>query len=77
MKRVEHRQDYRGTDEALPQGWQMHGNSWEFLCIRQTPATCDQRWKRGVLYMSMVLRIRPTARPSISNGSPGCTVMTG
>lgn len=28
-------------------------------------------------YMSMVLRIRPTARPSISKGSPGCTVITG
>ena len=28
-------------------------------------------------YMSMVFRIRPTARPSISKGSPGCTVITG
>jgi len=26
-------------------------------------------------YISMVLRIRPTARPSISNGSPGSTTM--
>ena len=34
--------------------------------------------KSGVFvgyYMSMVLRIRPTASPSISNGSPGSTTM--
>src|SRR6185312_2305299 len=37
-----------------------------------TPVTrsCDLK-----IYMSMVLRINPTARPSISNGSPGSTMM--
>ena len=34
-----------------------------------------RRGQRG--YISMLLRIRPTARPSISKGSPGCTTMVG
>ena len=33
--------------------------------------------RSGVGYISMVLRIRPTARPSISKGSPGSTTMVG
>lgn len=43
MKRVEHRQDYRDADEALPQGWRIH----EIMGIRHTPATCNQRWELG------------------------------
>lgn len=33
--------------------------------------------RTAVLYMSMVLRIRPTATPSTSKGSPGSTTMVG
>ncbi len=41
---------------------------------RHTPATCCLP---ATAYISMVLRIRPTARPSISKGSPGLTTMVG
>ena len=38
---------------------------------RPPPATAQRT------YMSMVLRIRPTASPSMAKGSPGSTTMTG
>ena len=65
--------------------------AWEFLAlngtriaglvyrsksVHQTPATHGAAPER-VRYISMVLRISPTARPSISKGSPGCTTITG
>ncbi|MEY2802199.1 MAG: hypothetical protein RL513_1784, partial [Pseudomonadota bacterium] len=58
-----HRQDF-GKQERL-----------RVMATRHTPAT----WGHSVYvrYMSMVLRIRPTARPSISKGSPGSTTMVG
>lgn len=46
--------------------------------VHQTPATHGAaRVRVRVRYISMVLRIRPTARPSISKGSSGCTTITG
>ena len=55
------------------------------MALRHTPATCRGRneanavatARRSEGYISIVLRIRPTARPSISKGSPGCTTMVG
>jgi hypothetical protein len=64
-KRGEHRQDCEGGECAI-QGWRGRP------ARRPPPA-----WRAAVRYISMVLRIRPTARPSISKGSPGCTVITG
>lgn len=60
---VEHRQD---CCEAPLQGWRTS-------TVRPTPATCNG----AMNHMSMVLRIRPTASPSMANASPGATTMTG
>lgn len=46
------------------------------LAIRPPPGAGAESEQRRA-YISMVLRIRPTARPSISKGSPGCTTMVG
>jgi len=40
-------------------------------------ATGRDSWHRFLVYISMVLRISPTARPSISKASPGSTTMVG
>ncbi len=56
------------------------------MALCHTPATCRSlcsmhalhAWtERYISYISIVLRIRPTAKPSISKGSPGCTMMVG
>lgn len=60
-KRVQERQDLQ---EVQSPGPPVLGNR-----ARRTPAT----WRCRKRYMSIVLRIRPTARPSISNGSSGWT----
>lgn len=54
-----------------PATWAMHAGS--FAAALPCAGDAVDPWR----YMSMVLRIRPTARPSISKGSPGCTVITG
>lgn len=68
--------EIRGLDtgriamKPAPQGWHVDK--------ADTPnARHLQRGKADPCYMSMVLRINPTARPSISKGSPGCTTITG
>ena len=54
-----------------PATWAMHAGS--FAASLPCAGSAADPWR----YMSMVLRIRPTASPSISKGSPGCTVITG
>ena len=54
-----------------PATWVVHAGS--FAASLPCAGSAVDPWR----YMSMVLRIRPTARPSISKGSPGCTVITG
>ena len=52
-----------------PQGWRTG--------FAGTPNARHLRLKQEAAYISMVLRISPTARPSISKGSPGWTTITG
>jgi hypothetical protein len=57
------------VNNAIPMG-HLSTECWTWRCWGQTP-------RHGLhhAYMSMVLRIKPTAKPSISNGSPGSTMM--
>ena len=52
---------------------------WQMVAARLvgTELASDERLKplAVLTYINMVLRIRPTASPSISNGSPGSTTM--
>ena len=57
-------------------GTRIAGLVYRSESVHQTPATHGAAPER-VRYISMVLRISPTARPSISKGSPGCTTITG
>ena len=53
------------------------------MALRHTPATCRSRFcalnarRSSLPHISIVLRMRPTARPSISKGSPGWTMIVG
>ncbi len=45
--------------------------------VLSTPATCEKRGKSGRVYINTLLRISPTASPSMAKESPGCTTMVG
>lgn len=59
--------------------WHGMGSALQGWCAVASPpnARHPQYDPNDVAYISMVLRMSPTARPSISKGSPGWTTMTG